>query len=171
MIALRTVLVATDFSDASDAALRYGRALAHVFGASLHLLHVVPDPLSFSWTGVAEPGASPMLRHDWASEARSRLEVMLSPQDRSVLRAQLAVRTGDPVRQILEYALQNQIGLAVLGTRGKGPVEHLLLGSVAERVVRFAPCPVLTVRPQQHEFVRESLAAARAAFPREVVTA
>jgi nucleotide-binding universal stress UspA family protein len=171
MIALRTVLVATDFSDASEAALRYGRALAHVFGASLHVLHVVPDPLSFSWAGVPEAGASPTLRHEWTTEAHNRLELLLTPQDRSMLHAQLAVRTGDPVRQILEYALQNRVGLAVLGTRGKGPVEHLLLGSVAERVVRFAPCPVLTVRPQQQEFVRESHApATRAVFPREAVT-
>jgi universal stress protein A len=168
MIALKSLLVATDFSEASESALRYGRALAHAFGATLHLVHVVPDPLlSFSWAGSPEAGVGPGTHRVWTAEAQTRLELLVSPRDRAALRAQLAVLSGEPVRQILEYAMNHRIGLVVLGTRGKGPVEHLLLGSVAERVVRFAPCPVLTVRPDQHEFVHETVAPARVMVPSE----
>ena len=155
MIALKQVLVATDFSDASEAALRYGRALAHAFGATLHVIHVVPDVLSLPWSGPPETGTAGTLQMDWEQHARERVGLMLTDDDRLVLRAQVAVRSGDPVRQIVEYAMSHGIDLAVLGTRGRGPVAHLLLGSVAERTVRFAPCPVLTVRPHQHEFVSE----------------
>lgn len=167
MIALKTILVATDFSDASEAAWRYGRALAHAFGASLHVLHVVPD--GFAWAGVAEAGVvSPSLYQEWEGNARRRLELMMPEHERQRLRVTLAVKTGEPVREIIGYAVRHGIDLAVLGTRGKGPVEHLLLGSVAERVVRFAPCPVLTVRSRQHEFVLEAFEGARA-IPEPVI--
>jgi len=169
MIALKNVLVATDFSEASESALRYGRALAHAFGATLHVVHVIPDPLlSFSWAGSPEAGIGTGAHHVWVAEARNRLDVLVSPRDRASLHAQLVVLSGEPVRQIIEYAMKHDIGLAVLGTRGKGPVEHLLLGSVAERVVRFATCPVLTVRPDQHEFVHETVVpATRTTSPSE----
>jgi universal stress protein A len=156
MIALKQVLVATDFSDAADAALRYGRALAHAFGATLHVIHVVPDPLSLPWNGVPEGTALGALQQEWEGHARDRIAMGISDRDQAVLRVQIAVRTGEPVRQIVDYAIGHGIDLIVLGTRGRGPVAHLLLGSVAERTVRYAPCPVLTIRPNQHEFVRET---------------
>ena len=170
MIALKNVLVATDFSEAAASALRYGRALAHAFGATLHVVHVIPDPLlSFSWAGSPEAGIGAGAHQVWVGEATNRLEILVSPQDRAALHAKLAVLSGEPVRQIIEYAMKHDIGLAVLGTRGRGPVEHLLLGSVAERVVRFAPCPVLTVRPDPHEFVHETvLPPLRTTAPSEV---
>ena len=66
-------------------------------------------------------------------------------------------RAGDPVREIVSYAAETNADLVVLGTHGRGPVAHMLMGSVAERVVRTAPCPVLTVRHPQHEFVSDGL--------------
>ena len=157
MIALRNVLVATDFSQPSEAALRYARALAHAFTATLHVLHVVPDSMSLPWTAVSDAEMATKLQQDWEREARERLELLVSARDRSVLRVRLAVRSGDPVSRIDEYAASNAIDLIVIGTRGRGLVAHLLLGGVAERVVRTAPCPVMTVRQPQHEFVTEAL--------------
>jgi nucleotide-binding universal stress UspA family protein len=60
---------------------------------------------------------------------------------------------GHPVSEILSYARDRQVDLIVMGTHGRGPLGHVVMGSVAERVVRRAPCPVLTVRPEEHEFV------------------
>jgi nucleotide-binding universal stress UspA family protein len=70
----------------------------------------------------------------------------------------VACTIGVPVEEILRYARAHAIGLIVVGTHGRGVVAHAFLGSVAERVVRRAPCPVLTVHHLQHEFVREPLA-------------
>jgi K+-sensing histidine kinase KdpD len=72
------------------------------------------------------------------------------------MRLQVVTRAGDPVRQITQYAAEKAVDLVVMGTHGRGPVAHMLMGSVAERVVRTAPCPVLTVRHPQHEFITEA---------------
>jgi nucleotide-binding universal stress UspA family protein len=132
MIALKTILVATDFSDASEAAWRYGRALAHAFGASLHVLHVVPD--GFAWAGVAEAGVvSPSLYREWEGNARRRLELMLSEHERQQLRVTLAVKTGEPVREIIGYAVRQGIDLAVLGTRRTGRAVRAVSGADGAR--------------------------------------
>jgi len=79
---------------------------------------------------------------------------LLTEAERSALRARLLTRVGHPFVEVVRYAREESIDLIVMGTHGRGAVGHLLLGSVAERVVRKAPCPVLTVRHPQHEFVR-----------------
>jgi nucleotide-binding universal stress UspA family protein len=146
MILLKRVLVATNFSPQSDAALTYGRALARSFGASLHVLHIVenyflrPTPL--------DPRTM--------IEAKTRaLEDLLTDQDhQSVGGARASVQVSDaPAQAIVEYARVNAIDLIVMGTHGRGAVSQMLVGSVAERVVRIAACPVLTVRHPEHEFV------------------
>ena len=157
MISLKNILVATDFSEPSDVAVRYGRALAEAFDARLHILHVVSDSLSLPWATMADGLAMADVQRRWEEEASKRLQRMLPESDRAALRTVLVTRTGDPVRQIADYAMQTHADLVVLGTHGRGPVAHMLLGSVAERVVRTAPCPVLTVRHPQHEFITEPL--------------
>jgi nucleotide-binding universal stress UspA family protein len=157
MISLKTVLVATDFSEPSEVAVRYGRALADAFHASLHILHVVPDSMALPWATMADGLAMADVQRQWEREANERLQRMLPESEREALHATLVTRAGDPVRQITSYALETSADLVVLGTHGRGPVAHMLMGSVAERVVRTAPCPVLTVRHPQHEFVSEGL--------------
>lgn len=154
MIALQKILVPTDFSDASACALRYGRALAEAFGASLHLLHVVENLVAHAWTAEVYVTALPGLLEEVEREAIERINGLLTPSERAALRAELAVVGGSPFLEIIRYARASQIDLIVMGTHGRGPVEHMLLGSVAEKVVRKAGCPVLTVRHPQHEFVR-----------------
>ena len=144
MIVLNNILVATDFGPASDAALTYGRALAKQFGARLHLLHAAEN--DFLRATVTDPY---VLR---AAVAR-RLEQRLTAEDRE-RSAHVVLETSDhPAEAIIEYAKHARIDLIVMGTRGRTGVAHLLGGSVAERVVRTAPCPVLTVRHPEHEFV------------------
>lgn len=136
-----TIIVPTDFSYASDAALGYARMLAARFGASLHLLHVVDEP--GSWSEVY--AAIPEIQLRLSADAARRLEAMaacLPPP----LHATSAVVCGAPVPSIVKAAESRGADLIVMGTHGRRGMGHLLLGSVAERVVRLAPCPVLTVR-------------------------
>lgn len=154
MISLKNILVATDFSEASDAALTYGRTLASTFGATLHVLHVV-DSVYFSALGAeAYASMTPDLQERVDEAARTRLDLLLLNSDGSGPATRSALlRSGTPAPAITQYARDESIDLIVMGTRGRGGVAHLLLGSVAERVVRTAPCPVLSVHHPEHEFV------------------
>jgi nucleotide-binding universal stress UspA family protein len=151
MIALKRILVPTDFSECSDAALKYARALNETFGATLHLLHVVQDPYTQPWAAEAFPTPLGEMLVQWETQARQRLATLLPEGDRTG--AVIATIVGSPFYEIVRYATEQQIDLIVIGTHGRGPLGHMLLGSVAEKVVRKAPCPVLTVRHPQHEFV------------------
>jgi nucleotide-binding universal stress UspA family protein len=153
VIALRRVLVPTDFSEPSAKALGYGKALAGAFYASLHVLHVVQEPFVHGWTMEGYVAALPDFRTDLEAQARDRLQTCLTEAERGLYHAELAVRVGQPYMEILAYAKDREVDLIVVGTHGRGGLEHFLLGSVAERVVRASPCPVLTVRPSEHDFV------------------
>ena len=153
MITLQRILVPVDFSETSDAALKYGRALAENFHASLQLLHVLENPLLQNVASeVYVP--PPNFYEDWENSVRQKLDGLLSGVDRQTLQASCSIRHGSPFAEIISCAHDENIDLIVMGTHGRGAVGHLLLGSVAERVVRKAPCPVLTVRCREHEFVK-----------------
>jgi nucleotide-binding universal stress UspA family protein len=151
MINLKTILVPSDFSECSDAAVRYGLELARRFGATLHLLHVVQDPATQPWA--AEGFAVPLLEavDQWQKDAQVRLANAIPAEDRA--KTVVMSTIASPFPEILRYATANTIDLIVMGTHGRGGVSHMLLGSIAEKVVRRAPCPVLTVRYPQHDFV------------------
>jgi nucleotide-binding universal stress UspA family protein len=95
----------------------------------------------------------PNLREEVEKESRQRLSTMLTPEEQGSLRAEVALLAGNPFIEIIRYAKTHEIDLIVMGTHGRGPIAHMLLGSVAEKVVRKSPCAVLTVREAQHEFV------------------
>ena len=154
MIKIDNVLVATDFSDASEPALLYGREFARTFGAALHVLHVVESPMN--WVGPEAVGVDFVrLQAELEASAQNSLNRILSAEDREQLKAVAAVRTGGTTAgEIANYAKEHGIDLILMGTHGRGMMGHLLLGSVAEKVVRIAPCPVLTVRHPEHEFIR-----------------
>lgn len=153
MIALSHVLVPTDFSESSGVALRYGKALAGAFGATLHVVHVVQEPFAQPWAVEAYGFSLATLQEDWMREAGTRLEQALSEAERTTYRAEIVTVLGHPVVEILKYAEAHPIDLIVIGTHGRGPLGHMVMGSTAERVVRKAPCPVLTVRHPEREFV------------------
>jgi universal stress protein A len=153
MILLNSVLVASDFGDTSEVALTYGCNLARAFGAKLHVLHVVDRVTA---TGVAEfhPAGLDDLQDDVEESAQKRLERLIAGSDAARLGATPVVRTSAAVANaIVDYAKEADVDIIVVGTHGRGPVAHLFVGSVAERLVRIAPCPVLVVRPNEHGFV------------------
>jgi nucleotide-binding universal stress UspA family protein len=151
-VSLQRILIATDFGDASVAAVKYGVALAEAFGAVLHVLHVV-EPLP----GIGLPEVAMVASPTDAAETRRRAEQelagVLTREERERFAARLEVRTGKAVVEIVGYARSEGVDLIVVGTHGRGAVLEVLLGSVAANVVRHAPCPVLTVRPTGHDFV------------------
>jgi len=163
MIRITNVLVATDFSDASESALNYGREFARTFGATLHVLHVVDNALV--WAGPEAAGIDFMqLQAELEAGARSTLNRIVTTEDREQLRAVTAARTGrSPAFEIVAYAKAEGIDMILMGTHGRGTMGHLMMGSVAEKVVRIAPCPVLTVHHPEHEFLQpDALEAVRA---------
>ena len=153
MILIKNVLVATDFSEPSGAALDYGRELARTFKATLHVLHVA-DSVTFQYGVEGYSPALPELQHDVEEAARRELERAITDEDRVALRARPVIVTAvGKAASIVGYASENRIDLIVMGTHGRGAISHLLMGSVAERVVRTARCPVLTVHHPEHEFI------------------
>ena len=146
MAAIKHVLMATDFSEASEHALELAKTFAQTFDAKLHLLHVIPDPYAQPWSVEASGSAIPDLLAQWEREAGARLEE-LKPTG---VEANAVVRVGNPFHEIVEYAKDAGVDLVVIGTHGRGAIGHMLLGSVAEKVVRKAPCPVLTTRHPKH---------------------
>jgi nucleotide-binding universal stress UspA family protein len=153
MILIKHVLVATDFSEPSGAALNYGRELARTFAATLHVLHVA-DHVMFPYGVEGFSTLLPEMQEDVEAAARTQLEALISEEDRVELHAEPVVISAAPkAAAIVHYANEHQMDLVVMGTHGRGAVSHLVMGSVAERVVRTAPCPVLTVRHPEREFV------------------
>jgi nucleotide-binding universal stress UspA family protein len=159
MIRLKRVLFPTDFSSASESAREYALTLAERFEAELHLLHVIHDwvermpefGMGLSAPAWAEQGPA---RRRALEESAIRQLTALTPSGWSEQhRVTIAVKEGQPFVEIVKYAREHEIDLIVIGTHGRGAVAHALLGSVAERVVRKAPCPVLTVRPGSQAFV------------------
>jgi|KBSSwiStaDraftv2_1062776.scaffolds.fasta_scaffold2215127_1 nucleotide-binding universal stress UspA family protein len=155
MITVKKVLVATDFSEPSDAALLYGRELAGRFGAILHVLHVAQNIYINSFGAENYTAVVPELQEQIERDARQQLNQLLVDTDRSGPRSIPVILTSSsPAMTIVDYAKAHEIDLIVMGTHGRGALAHLVMGSVAERVVRLAPCPVLTVRHPEREFVR-----------------
>lgn len=165
-MAFTHVLVPTDFSEPANHALRYASDEAALHRAKLTLLHVLPHRLGaevYYATGAPEAGAQEsfdalaggllgaqlasepaFVRRDHAEEALTRLRDLIP---RAFLDTwDVEVAGGDPADRIVRVARERGVDLIVMGTHGRTGLQHMLLGSVAETVVRKAPCPVLTVR-------------------------
>ena len=153
MIRIKNVLVATDFSEPSTVALDYGRELARTYEASLHVLHVTED-LRWRFAADATPAFPADAQEAIEAAARARMNALLTDEDRAQLYARAVVQTAvSPAESIVEYARTEAVDIIVIGTHGRSGFSRVLMGSVAERVVRLAPCPVLTVRHPEHEFI------------------
>jgi nucleotide-binding universal stress UspA family protein len=145
MLTLTHILCPTDFSEISTKAEAYATALASRYDAALHLLHVDPP------TPIAAPyGEIPVdirLFEEQRAQAQTELAAARERARAAGVAADTSVRGGHPAREILTVADELHADLIVLGTHGRGGFEHLLLGSVAEKVMRKAPCPVMVVPP------------------------
>lgn len=149
MIQLNKILVPTDFSEPSRSALRYGAAFADQFGAAVHFLYAVEHPTQFGFSGIDVTELTEELK----TNADAKMEELHSMWAEYAFPVHKEIRVGNPAQVVVDYAKEIEADMIVMGTHGHGAVRHMLLGSVAERVVRMAPCPVLTVRFPEHEFV------------------
>ncbi len=142
-IELKRVLVGYDFSDHAELALNYALSFAQEYQAELHLLHVLPpfsiDEAEISWY--------PLGREGTYHQAARRLQRVVPTEAHLWCDIKHAVSEGQPYREILKYAEQNQIDFICLGAHGAGFGIHTLFGSNVDRVLRQAPCPVLITRP------------------------
>jgi nucleotide-binding universal stress UspA family protein len=162
MIPIKRILVPTDFSEPAAAALKWATTLAQEFDGQLYLLHVVPEPYAYPWGSELStmPLTDILAQSEQSAQERMRhlaAETHL-PVDRVITRAVI----GTPVDQILATVAEQNIDLVVLGTHGRGMVGHLLLGSVAERVIRRSPVPVLTLHGDARNLELKRAAAATA---------
>jgi nucleotide-binding universal stress UspA family protein len=134
-----------DFSDTARAAMEVAVELAQRFGAELTLVHAYPIPgYTFPDGSVV---ASPKMMDELAEQAERHLgEWQRDAQALGLSRVAVAKASGEPASEIVGWARDNRMDLIVVGTHGRTGLTHALMGSVAERVVRRAPCPVLTVR-------------------------
>ncbi len=153
MINIKKILVPTDFSEFGEQALLYGSELAKRFGAELHLLNVVQDAVAM----FPEPNMMGTSMNDLVADmqhlAKKQLAEMPNIPGSKDLQVVRQVRVGPAFLEIVRYAKKTGIDLIVIGTHGRTGIKHMLLGSVAEKVVRKAPCPVLTVSHPEREFV------------------
>jgi universal stress protein A len=142
---IRHILAPTDFSDYSKKAISDAFELARTFGATLSLLHVLePSPYLGEFT---LPTMGEELLGDLERQASAALAQVLPEAQQAKIEVTRAVAIGSPAQKIVETAEAEHVDLIVMATHGRTGLSHLLIGSVAERVVRTAPCPVRTIRP------------------------
>jgi nucleotide-binding universal stress UspA family protein len=152
MIRLKKVLVPTDFSDSARHAFSYGLSFAAEYEAELVLLHVVEN-LTVGYASDLFPVPMAEVFQEISGYAKAELQKLAEEaRKRGVSVTELVVQ-GKPSAEIIRHAAENEVDMIVLGTHGKGMLDQALFGSTTERVVRRAPCPVLTVRKPEHEFV------------------
>jgi nucleotide-binding universal stress UspA family protein len=159
MIRIKRILLPTDFSDCANQARDYACLLAEQLGAELHLLHVLSDPLQSApafGMGLVSPELLKRSDEDHRkleAAARGKLNATLNEDWKAGKEVACRICWGNPFVEIVRDAREHEVDLIVMGTHGRSGLSHALLGSIAENVVRHAPCPVLTVRPEGHQFV------------------
>lgn len=142
------ILFPTDFSDHAAYAQRFAQSLAKQYGADLHIIHVVQ-----LYTYVVDFGMDSTVQYQSVQASLQQLlDDLLDELAGEPYSVSGELIQGDPVKEIVRVAREDNSDLIVLGTHGRSALEHVLLGSVAEKVVRKAPCPVLSVRMPGHEF-------------------
>jgi nucleotide-binding universal stress UspA family protein len=152
MIRLKTILFPTDFSETSQEAARYAISFAREFKAKVFVLHVVNEKI-FTESSMPRVVSVEELERELTEEARKRLKTLVPAEEAEGLDWETVIRQGEPFIEIIRFAKDQDVDLIVIGTHGRSGFEHIIFGSTAEKVVRKAPCPVLSVRPEQREFV------------------
>ena len=145
MLSFKIIMVPTNFSDNSLRALPYAVSLAERYDAKLKLVYVNVPSLQVSdvaWVAMDDRSTS----GEHMDKARRTLEKIVLDQIPREVPVDAELLTGDPVDSVVEYARDNGVDLIVMATHGRGGISHVLMGSVAEHIVRKAPCPVLTLK-------------------------
>ena len=135
-----------DFSPDSNLAFQYALTLAQEFNSELHMAHVIEPPI---YKGLFKTATEPKekMRNDLRSQLKDKLSSLARDEDFAGCTPRTILLTGSPDEELINYSMLNTIDLIVLGVRGRGLAEKLLVGSTTDRVIRSAPCPVLSVRP------------------------
>lgn len=139
---INSILAPYDFSDTAQKALEYAALLAQSVDAKLHVLHVVDDLTLTSHTTSEE------FRTKSVNEVQEKLQTTATLGDVDI-KARYETTCGTPPAEIVKYVTENNISLIVMGSQGRGAIAKMLLGSVADKLLRLSPCPILTVRADQ----------------------
>lgn len=142
---IKKVLVPIDFSDYSKSALKYAVNFSEKFNAAMILIYVIEPviyPPDFSMGQIALPSVNA----EWDIKAKEELDKLAKAEIPDNIKVTTILKTGKPFIEIIETAAENDVDLIIIATHGHTGVEHILFGSTAEKVVRKAPCPVLTLR-------------------------
>jgi nucleotide-binding universal stress UspA family protein len=152
VIHLKRILVPTDFSESARHALTYGVSFAREYGTELLLLHVV-ETMTVGYASDLFPVPMAEVFQEISGYANAELGKLAGEVRAKGVAARELVVQGKPSAEIIRVAREEAIDMIVLGTHGRGMLDKALFGSTTERVVRKAPCPVLTCRLAEHEFV------------------
>lgn len=149
---LKKILVPIDFSDNSKQALRYANSFAEIFKSELLLVYVIepilyPPDFSLGQITISTPEI-----HELDNRAKEELEKLASEERTAGVSARAFIRSGKPFMEILHLAKEEDVDLIIISSHGHSGMEHILFGSTSEKVVRKAPCPVLTLREPSKGF-------------------
>lgn len=146
----KKVLCPVDFSKFTEEVITYAADIAKQYGAELHVLHVIPNLTYFTpYESFLTPENLVAVEKNIQDEVERDFGKILKHVDMEIKKV---VKTGVAFVEIIDYAKSEGIDLIVMGTHGRSGIEHILIGNVAEKVVRKSPCPVLTIRPKGKEF-------------------
>ncbi len=146
----KKILCPVDFSEFTEEIVRYADDIAKKYGAELHVLHVIPNLNYFTpYESFLTPENLVAIEKNIQSEVDRDFAKVLKHVDPDIKKV---VRTGVAFVEIIDYVKSEGIDLIVMGTHGRSAIEHILIGNVAEKVVRKSPCPVMTIRPKGKEF-------------------
>ncbi|QDU79449.1 Putative universal stress protein [Polystyrenella longa] len=153
MIKLKKIMVATDFSPHSEVAISYATEFAKTFDAEVLVTAIVEEPsLMAELPPMGEAYFPPNLAEIQQQSAEKACQKKI--EEHGLKNARVVVEIGTPFVEIVRIAREEEVDMIIIGTHGRGAIAHMLLGSVAEKIVRKAPCPVLTVRSGEHEFIQ-----------------
>jgi nucleotide-binding universal stress UspA family protein len=151
VIQIKRILVPTDFSESAKHALTYGLSFAREYGAELILVHVV-ETLTVGYASDLFPVPMAEVFDEISGYAKTEIGKLAAEIRQKEVSVREMVVQGKPSAEIVRIAKDEKVDIIVLGTHGKGMLDQALFGSTAERVIRKAPCPVLTCQLHQHEF-------------------
>ncbi len=151
-IQVKRILCPTDFSESSEHALTYAVSFARQYGATIYLVHVI-EPITAVPAIYLDPAMTLDERPGLENSIHKLLDEAIPKEIKDEVKVIPMIRRGAPFVEIITVAKEENVDLIIIATHGRSGLAHLLLGSTAERVVRKAPCPVLTVKHPEHEFV------------------
>jgi nucleotide-binding universal stress UspA family protein len=146
----KKIVCPIDFSEFTDEILKYAVNITKKFNAELHLIHIIPNLNYFTpYESFLTPENLVAIEKNIEKEVEKDFEKVTKDIDMPLKKI---VKTGATFVEIIDYIKEEDIDLVVMGTHGRSGIEHILIGSVAEKVVRKSPCPVLTIRPRGRKF-------------------